>query len=757
MKKILLTLSLFLLSINVFAQEGIPDNTVFNIKNINQQFDQINKKITQENISLETLTAEVDHLEQLHENGKDCVEKSQDQLKKLDELLSSKEFEASLKLGQADYQYLKDKQIFYVKQMAECRLFLYRSQEELVKYKDKIKVLSTYQILKQEVPIWKYNQKQFSTALGQLDIEKFFPMPSLAQLSTKKMMVGVFLLIFTLSLAIYLRHICRHWLNAKHTDNRFLIALIATIATFIIPLVFITTVAVFFYSLSEIHNTVSNVERLCYGLLSIVFLWALSKFVLNPPLNAENPFGLTPYIARLLYIRWMLLLLWLLLGGTVWLFLSKQIFLPEVIILVRTIFIIPLSILVFWFLWGVLRHPRVKKRNHTLVLFIKILLLILFVVVVVAELLGFHQLASFVIVNTIKTAVILITGFALWCLVDFIHGCLDNTDHRLSQKIHYILGVKFNRRLTELYILKYIAYFLIIFFSIILFLDIWRISANFIDVMMDGFISGIAISGLVMSPSRIVIGLFVFAILSLFGRFIATLFTRKYQFEGEEETQVAVASIIMYIIFSLALLLGLLIMGVNFTGLAIIAGALSVGVGLGLQHIAENIVSGFLLLFDKTLKPGDRVVVGKTEGFIKKIRLRSTQITTLSKEDVIVPNADLITNQVTNYMFRNRYWRLVCRVGVAYGSDIERVRDTLLNVANENQEVIQDGKNKPTVIFHSFGESSLDFELWCVIYDVNKKYTVLSDLNFAINKAFKENQIEIAFPRRDIHIHQQNG
>jgi hypothetical protein len=133
-------------------------------------------------------------------------------------------------------------------------------------------------------------------------------------------------------------------------------------------------------------------------------------------------------------------------------------------------------------------------------------------------------------------------------------------------------------------------------------------------------------------------------------------------------------------------------------------------------------------------------------------QIRSTQITTLAKEDVIVPNSELISNQITNYMFRDRYWRVVCQVGVAYGSNVALVKEVLLTVAAKHPEVLQREGDKPAVLLRDFGSSSLVFELWCIIRDVNLKYVVASDLNFAIDEAFRQHQITIAFPQRDIHI-----
>jgi small-conductance mechanosensitive channel len=178
-----------------------------------------------------------------------------------------------------------------------------------------------------------------------------------------------------------------------------------------------------------------------------------------------------------------------------------------------------------------------------------------------------------------------------------------------------------------------------------------------------------------------------------------------------------------------------------------------VGIGFGLQNVVNNFVSGLILLFERPIKTGDWVVVGETEGFVKRIRIRSTQIQTFDRADVIVPNSDLISHQVTNWMLYDPLGRIKVRVGVAYGSDTEKVRDILLEVASGHDMVIKDGSApEPQVLFRGFGDSSLDFELRCHIDHIDYRLLVISDLNFAIDKAFREHGIEIPFPQRDIHV-----
>ena len=203
-----------------------------------------------------------------------------------------------------------------------------------------------------------------------------------------------------------------------------------------------------------------------------------------------------------------------------------------------------------------------------------------------------------------------------------------------------------------------------------------------------------------------------------------------------------------------AALIALSIAGVTFQNLAIIAGALSVGIGFGLQNIVNNFVSGLILLFERPIRTGDWIVVGGVEGHVRRISIRSTQIETFDHADVIVPNSDLISGNVTNWMLRDNYGRVRIPVGVAYGSDTQRVKEILLRVAREHPLVVSNSRvvSDPYVLFLSFGDSSLNFELRAHVRHVDRRLTVLSDLNFAIDDAFREAGVEIPFPQRDLHI-----
>lgn len=191
-------------------------------------------------------------------------------------------------------------------------------------------------------------------------------------------------------------------------------------------------------------------------------------------------------------------------------------------------------------------------------------------------------------------------------------------------------------------------------------------------------------------------------------------------------------------------------LGLSITALAGLGAILAVGIGFGLQNIAQNFVSGIILLLERPVKQGDFVVVGDTRGTVRHIRARATIVTTLDNVDILVPNGQFITEPVINQTYGDRYVRVRVNVSVAYGSDTDLVRRTLLRVAAEHPAVVS--TRDTVVLFHAFGESSLDFVLVVWIDEPQDQARVASDLRYAIDTAFRSAGIEIPFPQRDLHL-----
>ena len=165
-----------------------------------------------------------------------------------------------------------------------------------------------------------------------------------------------------------------------------------------------------------------------------------------------------------------------------------------------------------------------------------------------------------------------------------------------------------------------------------------------------------------------------------------------------------------------------------------------------------------VLLFERPIKAGDWIVVGATEGYVKRISIRATQIQTFDRADVIVPNSELVSGQVTNWMLHDTRGRARIPVGVAYGTDTAKVKRILLEIAEQHAEIITDVISLvPVVLFQRFGDSALEFELRVHINNIDNRLHVISDLNFSIDHAFRENGISIPFPQRDVHLRDMPG
>jgi small-conductance mechanosensitive channel len=247
----------------------------------------------------------------------------------------------------------------------------------------------------------------------------------------------------------------------------------------------------------------------------------------------------------------------------------------------------------------------------------------------------------------------------------------------------------------------------------------------------------------------LVLLILLFWIVALIRRWLVNRLLARTQMDAHARH--ATGTIVGYVLIVAGLMVILQTVGIDLTTLNVLAGAIGVGIGLGLQDVANNFISGLIILFERPIKVGDRIVVGDVEGQVAEIRGRSTTIVTFDNIAIIVPNSKFVTESVINWSYTDPKIRFRVPVGVAYGSDPRRVERALLEAAAEVDDTLKDPE--PSVFFKEFGDSSLNFELraWTTT-DRYQRGGFVSQLNFAIHRKLEEHGITVPFPQRDLHV-----
>lgn len=275
--------------------------------------------------------------------------------------------------------------------------------------------------------------------------------------------------------------------------------------------------------------------------------------------------------------------------------------------------------------------------------------------------------------------------------------------------------------------------------------------------VLSGIVDVAGVRLFTISESAISLGSLYVAIVILYGFLLIS-----WMFEGLLEKFIlprsgadvglsnTIQTVSRYIVITAGILASLGSLGIDFSTLAIIGAGLSVGIGFGLQELVANFISGILLLFEQSIRPGDIVEVEGRMGTVEKLRIRSTTVRTFDNVEVIIPNQQLLTSSVTTYTHTNRRIRIKLSVGASYNADPQDVRDALMSACSRHGLVLKDPE--PLIFFMGYGASSIDFDVMVWVDDISNMMKTRSDLFFMIWREFEKRQIEIPFPQRDLHL-----
>lgn len=380
------------------------------------------------------------------------------------------------------------------------------------------------------------------------------------------------------------------------------------------------------------------------------------------------------------------------------------------------------------------------------------LVAVMFGVIALTDVVGLGGFSVQMMDGAIRTAMLLIMG---WAMIRLVRVALELGAEFLSIEKFVLLRGNTGNILARI---SLICNVLIVIFVAANLLVAWKLYAIPVEAVQDMLSFGFSVG-----EQKITVGLVLVAGIILYGAFVLSWAMQSFLMEnvlsrGQIDTgaRLSIVRLVHYALILVGFLVALSAMGFELKNITIIGGALGVGIGFGMQAIVNNFVSGLILLFERPIKVGDVIQLSDgQQGRVTNLGLRATTIQTFDRAEVVVPNGDLISNQVTNWTLGDRSMRLIIPVGVAYGSDVETVIRVLSAVASDSDKVLKDPQ--PMVLFLNFGDSSLDFQLRAWIADFNERRIIQSALIREIDRRFRAEGVEIPFPQRDLHLRSVDG
>lgn len=645
--------------------------------------------------------------------------------------------------------------------LAECRVLQLQSEELSQRIAERLKVVVAARLFARgpSLPALLVDNWHSAPMIGTATVQFVQLHAGLANLTRAQWLWFALLVAVAFSTGALLRRAHRRRLAAHPPAADATIgvgpSLLAATVHYLPQLLASTAAAVFVYALTHTIRPVPFVNVLLYGLPVYVLTLIVIHWTLAPRPPMRKLLAASDELTRKMARRLRVLALLTFFGYLVFSTLLAQHLPEEAYLLTRGVYA---GLLFLNMIWALRLLARMREKDE--LRWLRLLMVLVLAVSLAAEWIGYRNLALGIIRSILGSLIALGVTLVASRLFHELHDALEQGEGTWPRRVRHLLGVAPGHAIPGMLWLRVATNLLLWALFGYALLRIWQVSAATIQQIEDYIVRGFPLGTFQLVPVRILAALALFALLVTLARWMQTRLDRHWLRYArlEHGAREAVVTISGYVMITVAAIVGLAVAGFEFGNLAIIAGALSVGIGFGLQNIVNNFISGLILLFERPVKTGDWVVVGSTEGYVKRIRIRSTQIQTFDRADVIVPNSELISQQVTNWMLYDTQGRARIPVGVAYGSDTQKVKSILERLAREHPNVITNGSYPdPKVLFLGFGDSALNFELRCFVRNIDDRLLVISDLNFAIDAAFRAEGIEIPFPQRDLHVRSWPG
>ena len=363
--------------------------------------------------------------------------------------------------------------------------------------------------------------------------------------------------------------------------------------------------------------------------------------------------------------------------------------------------------------------------------------LLMAVLIGIALVAGYAGVAAFISLRVIVAAAVFGALFLLLVITQTLFASINEQTPK-GQMLAESLGIDPRTLGLSGALLSALIRVFLIATAFLLIIGPWEVSTADLFDTVRNIPFGFKIGEIRVSFQAILAAILVLVLLLVLMRIIQRWLERELlpRTGLEPSLQLSIVTIFGYVGAITAIALALSGLGFDLQKIALIAGALSVGIGFGLQSIVSNFVSGLILLTERPIRVGDSIVVKGEEGWVRRVRVRATEIETFDRASVIIPNSEFITGVVKNWTRANRLGRIVVKVGVSYETDPDRVRDILTDIANAHPQIVQ--TPPPAAYLVAFGETQLEFELRCVVAEVEKGLSVRSELHYAIIQKFRE-------------------